>query len=60
MQVWAAWLEFVDIQVDDIDVAVAKNVQKRPKRRGSQMDAHLFEQIICWLLKAERTQTGLH
>jgi DNA-binding transcriptional regulator YiaG len=35
-------------------VNVAKNVHKRPKRRGSQMDAHHFEQIIGWLLKKGR------
>ena len=27
------------------------NVHKRPKRRGSQMDSHHFEQMIGWLLK---------
>ncbi len=27
------------------------NVHKRPKRRGSQMDAHHFEEMIGWLLK---------
>jgi transcriptional regulator with XRE-family HTH domain len=31
-------------------LAVA-NVHKRPKRRGSQMDAHHFERMIGWLLK---------
>lgn len=35
-------------------IAVAKNVRKRPKRPGSQMDAHHFEQIINWLLKKGR------
>jgi DNA-binding transcriptional regulator YiaG len=35
-------------------VAVAKNIHKRPKRRGSQMDTHHFEQIIGWLLKKGR------
>ena len=31
-------------------ISVASNVGKRPKRHGSQMDAHHFEQIIGWLL----------
>lgn len=35
-------------------IAVAKNVHKRPKRPGSQMDTHHFEQIIGWLLKKGR------
>jgi hypothetical protein len=35
-------------------VSVAKNVAKRPKRHGSQMDAHHFEQIMVWLLKKGR------
>jgi DNA-binding transcriptional regulator YiaG len=35
-------------------VAAAKNIHKRPKRRGSQMDTHHFEQIIGWLLKKGR------
>ena len=35
-------------------VTVASNVHKRPKRHGSQMDAHHFEQIIGWLLKKGR------
>lgn len=35
-------------------VAAAKNIHKRPKRRGSQMDSHHFEQIIGWLLKKGR------
>lgn len=35
-------------------VAAAKSIHKRPKRRGSQMDAHHFEQIIGWLLKKGR------
>ncbi len=30
------------------------NVHKRPKRRGSQMDAHHFEWMIGWLLKKGR------
>jgi hypothetical protein len=34
-------------------MAVA-NVHKRPKRRGSQMDAHHFERMIGWLLKKGR------
>jgi hypothetical protein len=32
----------------------AANVHKRPKRRGSQMDAHHFERMIGWLLKKGR------
>ena len=35
-------------------VAAAKNIRKRPKRRGSQMDTHHFEQIVGWLLKKGR------
>jgi hypothetical protein len=35
-------------------VTAAKNVGKRPKRHGSQMDAHHFEQLIGWLLKKGR------
>jgi hypothetical protein len=35
-------------------ILVAKNVDKRPKRHGSQMDAHHFEQIIGWLLEKGR------
>ena len=35
-------------------VVAAKNIHKRPKRRGSQMDAHHFEQIIGWLLRKGR------
>jgi transcriptional regulator with XRE-family HTH domain len=30
------------------------NVGKRPKRRGSQMDAHNFERVVSWLLKKGR------
>src|SRR5436309_1330673 len=32
----------------------AANVHKRPKRRGSQMDAHHFERMIGWVLKKGR------
>lgn len=35
-------------------IAVAESVGKRPKRRGSQMDVHHFEQIIGWLLNKGR------
>jgi DNA-binding transcriptional regulator YiaG len=35
-------------------ILVAKYIGKRPKRRGSQRDAHHFEQIIGWLLKKGR------
>jgi DNA-binding transcriptional regulator YiaG len=35
-------------------ILVARNINKRPKRRGSQMDSHHFEQIIGWLLKKGR------
>lgn len=35
-------------------VTAAKNIRKRPKRRGSQMDTHHFEQIIGWLLRKGR------
>jgi hypothetical protein len=36
-------------------VSAAKNIGKRPKRRGgSQMDVHHFEQMIGWLLKKGR------
>jgi hypothetical protein len=31
-----------------------QNVGKRPKRRGSQMDAHHFEHVVGWLLKKGR------
>lgn len=31
-----------------------QNVGKRPKRRGSQMDAHHFERIVGWLLRKGR------
>ena len=39
-------------------IMVAKNVEQRPKRRGSQMDSHHFEQIIGWLLKKGREDAG--
>jgi hypothetical protein len=32
----------------------AVNIAKRPKRRGSQMDAHHFEWMIGWLLRKGR------
>jgi hypothetical protein len=35
-------------------MAAARNVGKRPKGHGSQMDAHHFEQMIGWLLKKGR------
>ncbi|MGZ5703942.1 MAG: hypothetical protein ACXWIM_24005, partial [Burkholderiales bacterium] len=31
-----------------------QNVSKRPKRRGSQMDAHHFEHVVGWLLRKGR------
>lgn len=34
-----------------------KNIGKRPKRRGSQMDAHHFQEMIGWLLKQGRDDT---
>lgn len=33
---------------------VASDARKRPKRRGSQMDAHHFEQMIGWVLRKGR------
>jgi hypothetical protein len=35
-------------------VSVARGIGKRQKRRGSQMDAHHFEQIMGWLLDKGR------
>jgi hypothetical protein len=35
-------------------VTAAKNCGKRPKRYGSQMDAHHFEQMMGWLLSKGR------
>jgi transcriptional regulator with XRE-family HTH domain len=34
-----------------------QNISKRPKRRGSQMDAHHFEHVVGWLLRKGRDDT---